>query len=120
MGKLRLRVADGKIVDKSWELVELTADAFGEAEDVQSLLEELSEPYKEHLSTPLGILAEGVGRYDVVETTLDNLLADALRDATGTEIALSDGFRFGTPIEDGGLAEAYLYYVFLVVTYRLS
>lgn len=116
MGKLRLRVADGKIVDKSWELVELTADAFGEAEDVQALLEELSEPYKEHLSTPLGILTEGVGRYDVVETTLDNLLADALRDATGTEIALSNGFRFGTPIEAGELTEANLYDFYPVVT----
>lgn len=116
VGQLGLRIADGKIVDKSWELVELTADAFDEAQDVRALLEELSEPYKEHLNTPLTTLTEGMGRYDVVETTLDNLLADALRDATGTEIALSNGFRFGTPIEAGALTEANLYDFYPVVT----
>lgn len=116
LGKLRLRIADGKIIDKAWELEELTADKYDQAADVQKLLVALSEPYKEHLSTPLGTLTEGVGRYDVVETTLDNLLADALRDATGTEIALSNGFRFGTPIEAGALTEANLYDFYPVVT----
>lgn len=116
LGKLRLRIADGKIIDKSWKLEELTADKYDQAADVQALLETLSAPYKAHLSTPLGTLTEGVGRYDVVETTLDNLLADALRDATGTEIALSNGFRFGTPIEAGALTEANLYDFYPVVT----
>lgn len=116
LGKLHLRIADGQIIDKSWELQELTADAYGEAPDVKALLQELSEPYQEHLSKPLGMLTEGVGRYDVVETTLDNLLADALRDATGTEIALSNGFRFGAPIQAGQLTEAHLYDFYPVVT----
>lgn len=116
LGKLTLRVSDGKIVDKSWDLIELTAKAYGEAKDVKDKLTELSEPYKVHLAQPLGVLTEGVGRYDVVETTLDNLLADALRDATGTEIALSNGFRFGTPIEAGPLTESNLYDFYPVVT----
>lgn len=116
LGKLTLRVNDGQIVDKSWELIELTAREYGKAKDVQDRLAELSEPYREQLERPLGILTEGVGRYDVVETTLDNLLADALRDATGTEIALSNGFRFGTPIEAGPLTESNLYDFYPVVT----
>lgn len=116
LGKMTLRVSNGEIIDKSWDLIELTADAYDEAPDVREKLAELSEPYNEHLSTPLGTLSEGIGRYDVVETTLDNLLADALRDATGTDLALSNGFRFGTPIEAGTLTEANLYDFYPIVT----
>lgn len=116
LGKLQFRVQDGEITAKSWELLELTESAYGEAEDIQTLLADLSEPYEAQLSAEVGVLAEGVGRYDVVETTLDNILAEALREATGTEIALSNGFRFGTPILAGVLTEANLYDFYPVVT----
>jgi len=43
-----------------------------------------------------------------VETSLDTMLADALRDATGAEIALSNGFRFGTPLAPGTVREKHL------------
>lgn len=116
LGKLQFRVRDGAIVDKSWELLELDDESYGQAEDVSALLAELRAPYDEHLSRPVGTLGEGLERYDVVETTMDNLLADALRDATGTDIALSNGFRFGTPLQAGELKEAQLYDFYPVVT----
>lgn len=116
LGKLTFRVKDGAIQTKSWELLELTESAYDEAPDVKATLAALNAPYAEQLAAEVGYLSEGIGRYDVVETTLDNVLSDALRDATGTEIALSNGFRFGTPILPGALTEANLYDFYPVVT----
>jgi intracellular sulfur oxidation DsrE/DsrF family protein len=48
-------------------------------------------------------------RYDVIHTSLDALLADALREATGTDIALSNGFRFAPPKAPGDITEADLW-----------
>ena len=53
----------------------------------------------------------------MVETSLDTLLADALREATGTEIALSNGFRFGHPIVPGPIRERDLWMLFPVSTH---
>lgn len=116
MGRLSLTMRDGHIVDKSWELVELTAAAYDEAPDVRATLDEVMAPMREELDREIGQLSETIARYDVVETTLDNLLADALRATTGTEIALSNGFRFGTPLLPGALREAHLYDFYPVVT----
>ena len=44
-------------------------------------------------------------RYAPVETPADAVLADALRAAGGTEIALSNGFRFAYPIPMGNITE---------------
>lgn len=116
MGRLELTVADGAIVDKSWELVELTASSYGEAPDVRATLDTVLAPMREELDKEIGSLSETLARYDVVETTLDNLLADALRETTGTDIALSNGFRFGTPLLPGVLRESNLYDFYPIVT----
>jgi 2',3'-cyclic-nucleotide 2'-phosphodiesterase (5'-nucleotidase family) len=45
----------------------------------------------------------------VVETSLDDVLSDALREAAGTEIALSNGFRFSPPLPAGPVRESDLW-----------
>src|SRR5690606_18835879 len=50
------------------------------------------------------------------ETPLDAWLADVLRETTGTEIALSNGFRFGTPLLPGPIRERDLWNLFPIVT----
>ena len=48
-------------------------------------------------------------RYNVVETSLDDVLSDALREAAGTEIGLSNGFRFSPPLPAGPIRESDLW-----------
>lgn len=105
LGRLDLTIQDGVIVDKSWELIELTATRYTEAPEVKALVEESLAPLRDRLDRQLGSTADTLARYSVLETNLDNLLADALREATGTEIALSNGFRFGTPVLPGPIRE---------------
>lgn len=44
-------------------------------------------------------------RYDMLETTADDFIADALRETGAADIGLGDGFRFTPPIPAGPLTE---------------
>jgi S-sulfosulfanyl-L-cysteine sulfohydrolase len=46
----------------------------------------------------LGYTSTPLYRYLVVENPMDNMITDALRERTGADIAISNGFRFSTPI----------------------
>jgi S-sulfosulfanyl-L-cysteine sulfohydrolase len=48
-------------------------------------------------------------RYDVLETTMDNLVDDAVREATHTDIAFTNRFRFSPPLAPGPITEADLW-----------
>ncbi len=117
LGRLDLWIEDGEVVDQQWELIELTAHAFPEDPEVRALVDEAMAPVKEELSEVVGHTSSLLARHNVIETTLDHLLADALRDATGTEIALSNGFRFGNPLPPGPIREADLWNFYPVVTH---
>jgi S-sulfosulfanyl-L-cysteine sulfohydrolase len=48
-------------------------------------------------------------RDDVLESTMDDLVADSVREATHTDIGLTNGFRFSPPIAPGPITEADLW-----------
>lgn len=116
LGRLDIFIEGGKVVDKSWELIELVASRFPEDAHVKALVDEAMAPLREGLDQELGSAKTEMARYAVVETNLDNFLADALRAATGTEIALSNGFRFGTPVLPGPIRERDLWDFFPITT----
>jgi sulfur-oxidizing protein SoxB len=62
-------------------------------------------PYRGNLNRVIGSTRSPLFRYAPVETPADAVLADALRAAGGTEIALSNGFRFAYPIPVGNITE---------------
>jgi S-sulfosulfanyl-L-cysteine sulfohydrolase len=115
LGRLDLWVQDGKVVDKKWELIELTAARFPEKPEVARLVEAALAPLEGKLSHVVGHTDVTLARYAVVENPLDNVLADAIRAAGGTEIGLSNGFRFGTPLLPGPVRERDLWNFFPVV-----
>lgn len=115
LGRLDLWVADGQVVDKRWELIELT-EAWPEDPEVARLVGEARAPWADTLDQVVGSTADTLARYAVVETPLDAVLADALREVTGAEIALSNGFRFGTPVLPGPIREADLWGFYPIVT----
>lgn len=109
LGRLDLWVEGGEIVDKRWELIELTASRFPEDPRVKAIVDRSVASMRGDLDRVVGSTKVRLGRYAVAETNLDNLLSDALREATGTEIALSNGFRFGTPVLPGPIRERNLW-----------
>jgi 2',3'-cyclic-nucleotide 2'-phosphodiesterase (5'-nucleotidase family) len=105
LGRLDVTVAGGKVVDRRWELIELRADRFAEAGDVKAVVDRTLAPLRDRLDRVIGETPVPLVRYDVVETNLDAMLSDALREATGAEIALSNGFRFAAPTLAGPIRE---------------
>lgn len=116
LGRLDLWVRKGEIVDRRWELIELTARRFGEDEEVKAIVERSLAPLRERLDRPVGRTEVLLARYSVLETNLDNFLADALREIAGTEIAISNGFRFGTPTGPGLIREEDLWTFYPIST----
>ncbi len=119
LGRLDLTLQGGKIVDRKWELIELRADRFGEDSAVKKVVDEALAPLRPRLDAVIGRTEVPLMRYNVVETSLDDVLSDALREAAGTEIGLSNGFRFATPKPAGPIRESDLW-DWLPITTRLK
>jgi S-sulfosulfanyl-L-cysteine sulfohydrolase len=109
LGRLDFAVKEGKIVDRRWELIELRADRFVLDPQVERVVDETLAPMRPRLDKIIGETLAPLMRYNVVETSIDDVLSDALREAAGTEIALSNGFRFSPPIVVGPIREADLW-----------
>ena len=116
LGRLDFTFRDGKIVDRKWALIELRADRFAEDPEVKRVVEATLAPLRPRLEKVIGRTEAPLMRYNVVETSLDDVLADALREAAGTEIALSNGFRFSPPIVAGPIREADLWNWYPITT----
>ncbi len=120
LGRLDLWVQDGRVVDRKWALIELTADRFPEDPEVARRVDTALAPHRAQLDQPIGAVGSMLARYAVVETPLDNVLSDAIREAGGTEIGLSNGFRFGTPMLPGPVRQGDLWNLFPVVTHLMT
>lgn len=105
LGRLDVTFEGGRIAERRWELIELRADRFEEDPAVKAVVDATLEPLRPRLERPIGETAVPLIRYDVVETNLDAVLADAIREATGAEVAISNGFRFAGPTPPGPILE---------------
>ena len=99
-----------------WTLIELRASRFPEDPEVARVVQASLAPWRARSERVIGHAAAPLERYGVVENTADEVLADAIRAHTGTRIALSNGFRFGHPIEPGPIHERDLWMLFPVTT----
>lgn len=116
LGRLDVTVQGGKVVQRRWELVELRADRFAEDPKTKQVVESTLAPLRSKLDQTLGRTETPLLRYNVVETNLDDVLSDALREAAGTEVALSNGFRFSPPTPAGPVREADLWNWYPITT----
>ncbi len=97
VGRLDLDIKDGKIVADRYELIEVDAKKYKPKTEVSSLLANLEQPFLESIQKVVGHSTIPLYRYFVIENTIDTLILDALMWKMGTEIVLSNGFRFCPP-----------------------
>jgi sulfur-oxidizing protein SoxB len=100
VGRLDIETEDGKVSKISHELVRLD-DAVEDDPEMRGIVEEIYAPHREMLSEVVGETATDLNRYTTLEATMDNLLLDAIAEAAGTEIAFSNGWRYGAPVPGG-------------------
>ncbi|HAD11910.1 MAG TPA: bifunctional metallophosphatase/5'-nucleotidase [Saprospirales bacterium] len=115
VGRLDLEVKDGKIVGQRYELMEVSPKKYKAKKEVVALISQLEAPFVQEIEKVVGYSKVPLYRYFVVENTIDTLILDALHWKIGTDIVLSNGFRFcpprSTPDETGNIpiTEGFIY-----------
>ncbi|WP_239022794.1 bifunctional metallophosphatase/5'-nucleotidase [Pontibacter mangrovi] len=110
VGRLDLEVKDGKIVGQRYELIDVDPTQYPADPVVQQIVEEQMAPYKTQMEKVLGYTATPLYRYLVVENPMDNMITDAVRWKTGVDVAISNGFRFSTPVVPDATGKAPITY----------
>jgi sulfur-oxidizing protein SoxB len=109
IGQLDITLRDGKVVGHDYELLNVDADRYIENPELKSLITEIEKPFRKNLDRVVGETKTTLMRYDTLEGTMDNLVADAVRDATLTDVGFTNGFRFSPPIAPGPITVADLW-----------
>lgn len=108
LGCLDLTVEDGKISDVRHQLIEV-AESIQPDPEIAEVIQAILQPFQEELSQVVGETATPLDRGQNQETTMDNLLLDAIASSTGTNLAFSNGWRYGAPIPPGSVTLNDLY-----------
>ncbi len=115
VGRLDLQIKDGKITGEQYELMEVNPQQYKAKKEISALISKIEAPFTKEIEQVVGYSKVPLYRYFVVENTIDTLILDALWWKIGTEIVLSNGFRFcpprSTPNADGliPITEGYIF-----------
>ncbi|MGD2247077.1 MAG: bifunctional metallophosphatase/5'-nucleotidase [Candidatus Methanofastidiosia archaeon] len=99
LGRLDLLIEDKKVKNFRHELVDIN-ESIPVDPEVDEIVKGLTESHPE-LDTVVGYTTTNLTRNRVMESTMDNVLLQALVNETGTEVAFSNGWRYGAPVPVG-------------------
>jgi 2',3'-cyclic-nucleotide 2'-phosphodiesterase (5'-nucleotidase family) len=99
-GRLDIEMDSTHVTGIRHRLITLDASIAPDA-DMQALVDGIYAPHRDMLAEVVGETATPLNRYTTLESTMDNMLLDAIADVAGTEIAFSNGWRYGAPIPVG-------------------
>ena len=97
VGRLDLVVENGRVIREEYSLLEADPLAYKPDAQVQDVIEKTEQPYRCQMNEIIGYSKVPLYRYFVVENTIDTLIINALKWKVGTDIVLSNGFRFCPP-----------------------
>jgi S-sulfosulfanyl-L-cysteine sulfohydrolase len=98
VGKLSLKVKDGKVIGDSYDLIEVSAKKTKADKNIQTLIKTHELPFQGEISKVVGYSTIPLYRYFVIENPIDTMILDALKwRVPDVDIVLSNGFRFCPP-----------------------
>ncbi|HSL86408.1 MAG TPA: bifunctional metallophosphatase/5'-nucleotidase [Bacteroidales bacterium] len=100
LGRLDLSVKHGRIAGVHHELIDISED-LEEDQEFKDMISEIMSPHREYLDQIVGKTDVILHRGTSLECPMDNLLLKALLHETGAEMAFSNGWRYGAPIDKG-------------------
>lgn len=100
VGRLNLKVGDRGVRKYSHQLIPVE-ETIQPNSAIENLIEKTLKPHRSKLNTVVGSTRSSLTRWRTLESTMDNLLLEACLEATGTELAFSNGWRYGVPIVPG-------------------
>lgn len=112
LARIVFRVRDGRVVGYDHALLEVTPERYQPDLTVARLVADARRPFETRLQAIVGRTETPLFRKGILESSMDNVIADAVREATGAEIGLTNGFRFSYPVPPGPITEEDLFNVF--------
>ena len=109
LGRLDLVLAAGAVVGHSFRLIPVLTSRYDEDPHMKALVDKSLAPHRARMAEVVGTTETLLMRYDVLETTADAFITDAVREVAKADIGFSNGFRFGVPIPAAGITEADLW-----------
>lgn len=104
VGRLDLDMSDTGIESWRHRLIEVD-DAIDPDSAMQSIVDEVTTPFAAARQQVVGTSRTDLTRYTMLESTMDNLLLDAVAASANVPVALSNGWRYGAPIPAGSITE---------------
>ncbi len=106
LGRLDLVLSEGGgVAHHEYRLIPVLAAAYPEDPAMKALIDRALAPHRERMARELGVSETVLMRYDLFETSADDLVAEAVRATTGAQIGFTNGFRFGSPVPAGPITE---------------
>lgn len=99
VGKLELKIQNGKVIADSYELVEIDTHKIKADNKISKVIKENEAPFEKNIYNVIGYSTIPLYRYFVVENPIDTMILNALKWKLGddVDVVLSNGFRFCPP-----------------------
>ncbi len=108
---LDLEIKDKKIVDFEYRLNKVMQNRIDPDPEVSKLIEEAYLPYEAELSKVIGSSDVLMHRRDFWQSTVGNLITDAMREIQKTDVAFFPAWRFGASVLPGKITKEDIYNV---------
>ena len=108
---LDLEIKDKKIVDFEYRLNKVMQNRIDPDPEVSKLVEEAYLPYEAELSKIIGKSDVLMHRRDFWQSTVGNLITDAMREIQKTDVAFFPAWRFGASVLPGKITKEDIYNV---------
>lgn len=108
LGHLKLNIEDKLITGHQYELLKVGSNISPDVE-MEKIIHTILQPFEPEKNNLIGSTEVTLHRYNTMNSSMDNLLLNAVKYVSGTEIAFSNGWRYGAPIEKGNITEADLF-----------
>lgn len=103
IGHLNIVLKDKKITGFNYTLVTMD-DSIALDADVRQMVSDIMKPYMSLKQKTVGKTDAMLHRYHTLNSSMDDLLLRALNHVSNTQIAFSNGWRYGAPIPAGPIS----------------
>jgi S-sulfosulfanyl-L-cysteine sulfohydrolase len=100
VGRLDVEIGGGKVAIIRHELIHVD-DTIPPDHEMEQAVGKVVAPHHQMLAEVVGQTETALNRNTFFESTMDNLLLQAVAEAANTRIAFSNGWRYGAPIPVG-------------------
>ena len=101
LGRIDLKVKNGKVVDTSSNLIPVFSDIIPPDPDMTKLINKIRAPYQSECNRVIGETETLLYRRGNFNGSWDDVICDTIIRERDTEISLSPGFRWGTTLLPG-------------------